>query len=57
MASLFNKLARLANTPQGKKAIRQAKEFANDPRRKQQAKEALNKLRDRATGKGKPPAH
>ena len=45
MASLFNRLSRLANSPQGRRAIQQAKEFANDPRRRQQAKDAVEKVR------------
>ncbi|WP_116046571.1 hypothetical protein [Amycolatopsis palatopharyngis] len=59
MASLFSKVARLASSPQGRRAIAQAKEFASDPRRRQQAKDALNKLRDRgkggSSGGGTPP--
>ncbi|WP_020671075.1 hypothetical protein [Amycolatopsis nigrescens] len=51
MASLFSKLAHLARTPQGRRAVRQAKQFANDPRRRKQAMDAVNKLR----GKRKPP--
>lgn len=50
MASLFSKIARFASSPQGRKLMHQAKEFANDPRRQAQAKEALNKLRTRASG-------
>ncbi|GAB3476422.1 hypothetical protein [Amycolatopsis cihanbeyliensis] len=55
MPSLFSKAAKLAayaRSPQGRKVINQAKELANDPRRRAQAKEMLNKLRDRTGGKG-----
>ncbi|GHF81375.1 hypothetical protein FHX82_003180 [Amycolatopsis bartoniae] len=45
MASLLNRLSRLANSPQGRRVIQQAKEFANDPRRRQQAKDAVDKVR------------
>lgn len=55
-ASLFTKLARLASSPQGRRAIHQAKEFANDPRRRQQAKDAVEKLRTKANGMRKPPS-
>ncbi|WP_216215892.1 hypothetical protein [Amycolatopsis aidingensis] len=53
MASLFSKavkLAAYARSPQGRKVINQAKEFAGDPRRRAQAKEMLNKLRDKGSG-------
>jgi hypothetical protein len=52
MASLFSKVARFARSPQGRRAIAQAKEFANDPRKRQQAKDALSKLRGKGTGGG-----
>ncbi|WP_166462990.1 hypothetical protein [Amycolatopsis acidicola] len=51
MASLFTKLSRLANSPQGRQAIRQAKDFANDPKRRQQAKDAVEKVRRQLSGK------
>ena len=47
--SLFTKLARLANSSQGRRAVQQAKEFANDPRRRQQAKDAVEKVRRQVT--------
>ncbi|MGC7102435.1 hypothetical protein ACPZ19_47855 [Amycolatopsis lurida] len=50
MASLFQKIARFAKSPQGRQTINQVKRYANDPRKRQQAKDALGKLR----GKGKP---
>lgn len=49
MASLFNKIARFARSPQGRRAIAQARQLASDPKRKQQAKDALGKLRGRGT--------
>ncbi|MFD4251716.1 hypothetical protein ACFWQL_18450 [Amycolatopsis thermoflava] len=55
MASLFNKIARFANSPQGKCAIRQAQQFANDPRRRAQAKSAIAKLKARVSGHGRRP--
>jgi len=56
MASLFNKIARFANSPQGRRAIRQAQEFAGDPRRRAQAKSAIAKLRARVNGQGRRPS-
>lgn len=53
MASLFNKIARFANSPQGRRAIQQAKRVATDPRTRQQAKDALDKVKHRIDGKGK----
>ena len=55
MASLFNKIARFANTPQGRRAIKQAKEFANNPHRRAQAKSAVAKLKARMNGHGRRP--
>ncbi|NIH82005.1 hypothetical protein [Amycolatopsis viridis] len=55
MASLFGKIARFAGSPQGRRAIQQAKEFANDPRRRAQAKSAFDKLKARVNGRGPRP--
>lgn len=56
MASLFQKVARFARTPQGRRAIEQAKRLARDPRTGQQAKDALAKLRGKGgKGGGTPP--
>ena len=52
--SLFNKLAKLANTPQGRRAMQQAKDFANDPRRREQAKGAVEKIRRQMSSKRRP---
>lgn len=49
MASLFHKISAFLRTPQGRKAMSQAKRYASDPRRQQQAKDALKKIRG---GKG-----
>ncbi|MGA6167210.1 hypothetical protein [Amycolatopsis magusensis] len=49
-SSLFQKIARFARSPQGRRTIDQVKRYANDPRKRQQAKSALGKLR----GRGKP---
>ncbi|WP_200834590.1 hypothetical protein [Amycolatopsis alkalitolerans] len=54
MASLFTRLARLASSPQGRRAIAQAKQFANDPRRRQQAKDAVEKVRQQVAGRRRP---
>ncbi|MGH3515837.1 MAG: hypothetical protein ACRDQ7_00150 [Haloechinothrix sp.] len=53
MPSFFSKLARFAASPQGRRMITQAKEFAADPRRQAQAKDAIAKLRDRAANNGR----
>lgn len=53
MASLFSKIAHFASSPQGRRAISQAKRFANDPRKRKQAMDTLNKLRNKAGGRGK----
>ncbi|TCP52109.1 hypothetical protein EV191_106275 [Tamaricihabitans halophyticus] len=60
MASLFGKLARLASSPQGRMLLRKAKDMANDPRKRQQAKDALDKVRKKYgnggdTGQSNPP--
>lgn len=64
MASLFHKVAAFARSPQGRKAIQEAKRFANDPRRRQQAKDTVDKLRTKYKGGGssgsggsQPPRH
>jgi hypothetical protein len=54
MASFFSKLTRLASSPQGRRAVQQAKEFANDPRRRQQAKDAVDKVRQQLSSKRRP---
>lgn len=54
MASVFNKIARLVNTPQGRRAVQQAKQFANDPRRQQQAKDAVEKVKRQLSNKRRP---
>ncbi|WP_020495387.1 hypothetical protein [Sciscionella marina] len=46
--SFVNKIARLAASPQGRRLLNQAKEMANDPKRRQQAKDAVEKVRGRA---------
>ncbi|MQA11126.1 MAG: hypothetical protein GEU98_21725 [Pseudonocardiaceae bacterium] len=54
MASIFGKLAKLANTPQGRKLMRKAKNMANDPHTRQQAKDALDRLRNKGGGSSGP---
>ncbi|GAA1223178.1 hypothetical protein GCM10009676_00560 [Prauserella halophila] len=59
MASLFHKVARFAKSPAGKRAISEAKRMANDPHKRQQAKEAFDKIRKGSGGSrgdGRPPA-
>ncbi|MEU6644220.1 hypothetical protein ABZ863_16915 [Saccharomonospora sp. NPDC046836] len=53
MASLFSKVARFAASPQGRQLIAKAKRVATDPRTRRQAKDAMDKLRNR--GKDNPP--
>lgn len=50
MASLFTKIARFAASPQGRRMIVKAKRMASDPRTRQQAKDALAKLRGKRRG-------
>ena len=52
MASLLNKIARFASSPQGRRAIQQAKRIASDPKTRQQAKDAFDKVKNRIDGKG-----
>lgn len=52
MASLFNRITRFARSPQGRRAIDQAKRMARDPHTRQQAKDAVNRLRGRGRGHG-----
>lgn len=49
--NLFTKLGQFASSPQGRRLINQAKEFANDPKRRQQAKDAYEKFRQGRDGK------
>lgn len=54
MPSLFDRIARFTNSPQGRRAIAQAKQFANDPRRRQQAKDAVEKVRRQLANRRRP---
>ncbi len=60
MASLFNKVVQLANSPQGKKAIRQATEkaqqLANDPKTKAKIDDARRRFQG-GTGTGTGTGH
>ncbi len=47
--SLFKKVTDFAKSPQGKKAVQQAKKYASDPKNKQKIDNVKNKF----TGKGK----
>jgi hypothetical protein len=56
MGGLFAKAKRFASSPQGKKAMRQASDYAKSPK----AKKQIASLRERVTGGGKHkggPAH
>ncbi|MBK1786096.1 hypothetical protein [Prauserella cavernicola] len=55
MASLFNKVARFAKSPQGRRMISEAKRMAKDPQKRQQAKDALGKLRGKGGSDGGTP--
>ncbi|MFF5992252.1 hypothetical protein [Prauserella flavalba] len=56
MASLFNKVARFAKSPQGRRMIAEAQRMAKDPHKRKQAMNALNKLRGKGPkGGGTPP--
>lgn len=56
MASLFQKLATFAKSPQGRRAINEAKRFASDPKRQQQARDAAKKIRDKVNERRSPPS-
>lgn len=48
--ALLDKLARLANSPQGRKLVAKGKEALNDPKNQQR----LQRLADKARGRDKP---
>lgn len=50
--SLFGKLARLATSPQGKRVVNQAKEYASKPENRAKIEQARKKLVERA-GRGR----
>ncbi|RCW43183.1 hypothetical protein DFQ14_10770 [Halopolyspora algeriensis] len=47
--SLFKKVTDFAKSPQGKRAMEQAKKYAQDPKNK----EKIDRVKNRITGKGK----
>ena len=47
MAGLFGKVARLAQSPQGQRAIAKAREAANDPRNRARLDEVLARVQRR----------
>jgi uncharacterized membrane-anchored protein YjiN (DUF445 family) len=62
MASLFNKVVQLANSPKGKQAIRQATEkaqqLANDPKTKAKIEDARRRFQGGGKGgTGTGPGH
>jgi hypothetical protein len=61
MASLFSKVVQLANSPQGKKAIAQAtekaQELAKDPKTRAKIDEARRRFQGGKGGTGAGPAH
>ncbi|MBE9373199.1 hypothetical protein IQ251_01925 [Saccharopolyspora sp. HNM0983] len=46
--SLFKKVAAFAKSPQGRRAIKQAKRYAQDPKNKQK----IDQVKNRVLGKG-----
>ncbi|UZJ26381.1 hypothetical protein RHODO2019_08275 [Rhodococcus antarcticus] len=54
-SSLFSKIAKFASSPQGKKAISQAKDFASKPENKAKIEQAAQKLRGKGKGGATPP--
>ena len=55
-SSLFSKIAQFATSPQGKKAISQAKDFASKPENKAKIEQAAQKLRGKGRGTSGPTA-
>ena len=53
-SSLLSKIAKLAASPQGKKMINQAKDFASKPETKAKIEQAVRRIRSRGPG---PTAH
>lgn len=51
-SSLFGKLARLATSPQGRRVVNQAKDFASKPENRAKIEQARQKLVQRA-GRGR----
>ncbi len=52
MAGLFSKVARLASSPQGQRAIQKAKDAAGDPKNRQKISSLVEKVQGKG---GKPP--
>lgn len=52
MASLLSKVARFATSPAGRRAFHEAKRLAKDPHTRKQAKEALDRVRNKGQGRG-----
>ena len=53
MPGLMDRISKLARSPEGKKAINEAKRFAQDPKRRAQLEEVRKRLASRG---GRPPA-
>ncbi|MDD7940428.1 hypothetical protein PHK61_18540 [Actinomycetospora lutea] len=49
---LFSKIQEFLRSPQGKKYTDQAKRYAQDPKNRQKAQDALNKFRGKGGGQG-----
>ena len=49
-SSLLSKIAKLAASPQGKKAINQAKDFASKPENKAKIDKAVQRIRSMGSG-------
>jgi hypothetical protein len=54
MPGLMDRISKFARSPQGKKAIDEAKRLAQDPKRRQQLEQVRKRLASR--GGGRPPA-
>lgn len=53
-SSLFSKIAQFASSPQGKKALNQAKDFASKPENKAKIEQVAQKLRGGGKGGSTP---
>ena len=50
MAGLMSKVARFANSPQGRKAAEKAKQMANDPKNRKKIEDYRRKFAQRRAG-------
>jgi hypothetical protein len=47
MSSLFDRIGKIARSPQSRRMVEQAKRVAQDPKNKAKAQQLVNKLRKR----------